>query len=260
MQFKYFFVSRASIALVAAANTFMVPHVAHAAVPDVDKVLPSFHDLAKGCSEIARKWVRAAFHECGTYNGQKGGNTGSLQFELDRPGNEGLDSTVRFQLYMAKQLGISYADALTLGGKAGVEACGGPTIDIRLGRVDQGCADQAQLLPKPTATTAEMTMFFSNMNMSMLEGIALIGGGHTAGHLTSEGSPKARQFGPLDTSDTRFDSTFFKEITQANSPKGVVRLIFDSFITDCTESLTASHAGSNPERHYARLLRVQRRV
>jgi hypothetical protein len=90
---------------------------------------------------LAALWIRAAFHDVGTWDPadptNKGGASGNLIYTLDEPDNAGLDNTLANQRINGRQnYNISNADLIALGGAVTVTHCGGPKIPFRGGRVD----------------------------------------------------------------------------------------------------------------------------
>jgi len=90
---------------------------------------------------LAALWIRAAFHDAGTWDpadeANKGGANGHTIYTLDEPDNAGLDQTLANQRITGRNnYNISNADLIALGGAVTVTHCGGPKIPFRGGRVD----------------------------------------------------------------------------------------------------------------------------
>lgn len=86
--------------------------------------------------------LRLVFHDAGTYDmdDDSGGMNGSIAYELDRPENKGLKRSVKIIVEAKKMVDeiqpVSMADTIAVAGAEAVSLCGGPTIPIRLGRLD----------------------------------------------------------------------------------------------------------------------------
>ena len=90
---------------------------------------------------LAALWIRAAFHDAGTFDSldsaNPGGANGHLVYTADFGDNKGLANTLANQRITARQnYNISNADLIALGGAVTVTHCGGPKLPFRGGRVD----------------------------------------------------------------------------------------------------------------------------
>ena len=93
---------------------------------------------AKKCAPIL---VRLAWHDSGNYDraARNGGAVASIRFdkELAHGGNAGLGAAVALLAPLKdKYPEISHADLIQMASAAAIEACGGPKIPMRYGRVD----------------------------------------------------------------------------------------------------------------------------
>ena len=92
--------------------------------------------------EHAPGHLRLAFHDAGTYDArtQTGGAHGTVHLpeELQRGDNTGWGQPCIALLAEAKASypTVSWADLVALGGAAAIQKCGGPVIQIGLGRTD----------------------------------------------------------------------------------------------------------------------------
>jgi L-ascorbate peroxidase len=96
----------------------------------------------KNCGPV---FVRLAWHDSGTYDvnigtfPQAGGAIGSIRFspEVDHGANAGLAGAVRL-LEPVKEAypGVSYADIFQMASARAIALAGGPSIDMKYGRVD----------------------------------------------------------------------------------------------------------------------------
>jgi len=136
--------------------------------------------------------LRLAFHDAGTFDKSEGdgGANGSIQFELDkkeRPENFGLKRGWRtIQKALEGILGtpaeglVGAADMIQLAAAYAVRESGGPSIPVRVGRVDATAADpKNRLLPEDADVSAQRASF-ARMGFNFRELIAL-SGAHTLG-------------------------------------------------------------------------------
>ena len=142
--------------------------------------------------EHAPAHLRLAFHDAGTFDVQRGGGgangTVRLPEELMRSENAGwareclaLLASVREQ-YPA----VSWADLIALGGAAAVQKCGGPVIQIGLGRSDHDVAAPVARLPGGYEGAALLKAGFARLGMGPRDLVALAGA-HTLGHAQRRG-------------------------------------------------------------------------
>lgn len=108
--------------------------------------------LEKNCNPF---FVRLAWHDSGTYdvNVKKewpaaGGAIASIRFdpEIKHGANAGLSGALTL-LEPVKEAypDVSYADIFQMASARGIELAGGPTIDMKYGRVDSTSADQCSI-------------------------------------------------------------------------------------------------------------------
>jgi hypothetical protein len=174
-----------------------------------------------GCSSIARLWIRAVFHDAGTFDkgDGSGGADGSLLLseELARPENARLSLSAGFFRNFATRRGCTLADTISFSSIVAIEACGGPKLDFEPGRVDAIIPNKPGMLPSPFVSGDDIIrMFVDRMGFTAEEAVALIGGGHTVAKLNSrivDGSNRViSEPGGLDGTPERFDNKFFKEL------------------------------------------------
>jgi L-ascorbate peroxidase len=169
------------------------------------------------CNGDARQFIRAAFHDAGTFDriSETGGADGSLQFELDRRENLGLDKIVEFAKRLALEKGASLADVLAYGAILSVRVCGGPAVPFRHGRIDATQANPTGRLAGPSSTAQQLrAVFVDRMGFTIPEFVALNGGGHTVARLRLNNNPGDLTVkpGPFDSTSNKFDNVFFREL------------------------------------------------
>lgn len=104
--------------------------------------------------------IRLAFHDSITTSKSSRGSgpNGSIQFELERLENRGLQTPLQFVLselwHNTNFLSLSLADVIALAGSEAVFQVGGPYIPIKLGRPDATTADP-EFLPSSDSTLSK---------------------------------------------------------------------------------------------------------
>ncbi|KAK8935052.1 putative L-ascorbate peroxidase 6 [Platanthera zijinensis] len=110
---------------------------------DAAKLLTIRNSLRAVLSKAkAAGMLRMAFHDAGTYDlkDHTGGMNGSIIYELDRPENTGLNKSVKILAKVKEEVNkihqVSWADLIAVAGAEAVVLCGGPSIPVKIGRVD----------------------------------------------------------------------------------------------------------------------------
>lgn len=179
--------------------------------------------------ENAGNLLRWAFHDAGTWDGLKktGGANGSLINELARPENGGLKYGAAIlkpvkEKIDAQGIEISWADLIQLAGAEAVRVCGGPKIDVGVGRKDlkDEAGDPAGQLPAATLTAAELTQLFERNGYTQQDMVAL-SGSHTIGS-----ARKNKPLGPMTETYKAFDNGYFQQLLEGGgafaSDRGLV--------------------------------------
>jgi L-ascorbate peroxidase len=160
-----------------------------------------------GCMplEEAPAFLRLAFHDAGTYDVKThtGGADGAIHLvaELSRGENAGWSSTCVGLLAEVKERfpEVSWADLVAIGGAAAVAKCGGPVIEVGIGRIDATEPAPEHRLPTSDEGAARLKTHFAGMGLGPRELVAL-SGGHTLGK--ANGRPFTRDY--LDFSNDYF--------------------------------------------------------
>ncbi|HEY7030099.1 MAG TPA: peroxidase family protein [Thermomicrobiales bacterium] len=167
----------------------------------------ALRDDLMGCMPIeqAPAFLRLAFHDAGTYDVQthKGGADGAIHLaaELARSENAGWGSGCIGVLTGVKERfpDVSWADLVAIGGAAAVAKCGGPVIEVGIGRIDAADPAPEHRLPTSDEGAARLKAHFVGMGLGPRELVAL-SGGHTLGK--ANGRPFTRDY--LDFSNDYF--------------------------------------------------------
>ncbi|MBV9603381.1 MAG: hypothetical protein JOZ87_41970 [Chloroflexi bacterium] len=137
--------------------------------------------------EHAPAHLRLAFHDAGTYDRATGtgGAHGTVHLteELRRADNTGWGQPCMELIAEAKAAYpmVSWADLIALGGAAAVQKCGGPTIEIGLGRTDATEVSPPHRLPGGYEGSDMLKRMFARMGLTPRDLVAL-SGAHTLGH------------------------------------------------------------------------------
>jgi L-ascorbate peroxidase len=137
--------------------------------------------------EHAPAHLRLAFHDAGTYDRATGtgGAHGAVHLtdEIRRAGNTGWGQTCMELIAEAKEAypKLSWADLVALGGAAAVQKCGGPVIEIGLGRSDTTEISPPNRLPGGYEGADMLKRMFARMGLAPRDLVAL-SGAHTLGH------------------------------------------------------------------------------
>jgi catalase (peroxidase I) len=175
-------------------------------------------------------FVRAAFHDAGTYNraAGTGGANGSLLTSAESRNMRAhagivptLNALKRFRTdinarLQADGLQVSAADLIQLAGAYAVELAGGPSLyaSIPVGRVDTDVADSANQLPFEDNSYNTIACKFVTNGYSITEMYALTGA-HTLGVVRRNGARV-----DLDPTPNTFDVAYWQQLQQGG---GVLR-------------------------------------
>jgi L-ascorbate peroxidase len=137
--------------------------------------------------EHAPSHLRLAFHDAGTFDARSGNGgahgTVRLTEEVRRAENTGWGQQCLALLAEAQQEfpTLSWADLVAVGAAAAVQKCGGPVIELGLGRTDGLVPAPAHRLPGGYEGAQMLKTMFAKKGLSLQELVAL-SGAHTLGH------------------------------------------------------------------------------
>ncbi|KAG6544271.1 hypothetical protein Mapa_014274 [Marchantia paleacea] len=130
--------------------------------------------------------LRLVFHDAGPFNlaTKQGGMNGSIVLELERPENQGLNRSIKVlskvKAALEPDVEVSWADLIAVAGAEAVSICGGPKIDVKLGRVDSSLPDPEGQMPEENLTGSQLREAFQAKGFSTQELVAL-SGAHSVG-------------------------------------------------------------------------------
>lgn len=167
------------IEIVTLVITVFISQIESASFQDKE-LINAFKSKIPSCNDEARLWIRAAYHDAGTFSSTDTtpvGCDGSLQFELDRPENNGLRPAIDFYKQLATKFQISMADAIAFGGIVAVQVCApGIQISFSPGRTDAKTANPSGRLPNARISASDiLSMFRDRLGFTVNELVALIG-------------------------------------------------------------------------------------
>jgi catalase (peroxidase I) len=171
--------------------------------------------------EHAPAHLRMAFHDAGTFDAATGtgGAHGAIRLlEVVRRGeNTGWGQECLALLECARERfpGIGWADLIAVGAAAAIQKCGGPAIEVGLGRTDTDVASPAHRLPGGYEGASLIRKIFARMGFGARE-LVVLSGAHTLGNI------QRRPF----TQDTLvFSNSYYRELVAQEA--GILRLVTD---------------------------------
>ena len=168
---------------------------------------------------IAALWIRAAFHDAGTWNAETrtGGADASLTQFLNVPENAGFGNSLAPRFHQNSD--FSKADSIALAAQVSVTHCGGPSMKFRTGRQDAQIPTSPHgLIPNGTMTLNAVRPMFARMGWTNEDIVALVTGSHSMGGVHGENSPDVtnKSFIPFDDTAGIFDNHVFKFTLRGN--------------------------------------------
>ncbi|KAJ7966185.1 Ascorbate peroxidase [Quillaja saponaria] len=150
--------------------------------------------------------LRLVFHDAGTFElaENSGGMNGSIVYELDRLENAGLQKSTKIlekaKIEVDAIQPVSWADMIAVAGAEAISICGGPVIQVSLGRLDSLEPDLDGKLPQESLDASSLKECFQRKGFSTQELVAL-SGAHTIG---------SKGFG----NPTSFDNSYYKTLLE----------------------------------------------
>lgn len=197
----------------------------------------------KQCNGVVRGAIRLGFHDAGSWSkstGKTGGADGSIILANeceDRSENAGLRGfcpQMRTWFDKYKSYGISMADLIQFGATVGTVVCPvGPRIRSFVGRKDSKEPAPKGNLPSAFDDADTLIDLFEDKTISPAGLVALLGA-HTVSRQTT--AFPDRLDAPQDSTPGVWDTKYFKETVDENSPKEVLKL--DSDVNIATDPRT----------------------
>jgi catalase (peroxidase I) len=179
--------------------------------------LQTLADLPTSVSKnMAALWLRAVFHDAGTFDPKRsrpGGLDASLLHFLGAPENAGLEQSIAPRFMQNRMVNMTKADMIALAAQVSVTHCGGPRFAFHAGRADATVpTSPSGLIPSGNATLDQLRPHFARMGWSNEDIVALVTGSHTLGGVHGKNSPEVTQkdFIPFDDTAGIFDNHVFK--------------------------------------------------
>jgi hypothetical protein len=183
--------------------------------------LETLADLPRGLNKnMAALWIRAAFHDAGTWDPLAelpGGADASLLSFLNEAENMGLEESIAPKFMQNPRVNMSRADMIALAGQVSVTHCGGPSLPFRPGRADAVIpVSPVGRLPDGAMRLDRARAAFDRMGWTNEDIVALVTGSHTMGGVHAMNSPNVtnRTFTPFDDTAGIFDNHIFKFVLE----------------------------------------------
>ncbi|KAI8902261.1 heme peroxidase [Globomyces pollinis-pini] len=179
--------------------------------------LETIADLKGPNKNMAALWLRATFHHAGTWDkiSKTGGADASIMYFLTDEDNLGLEESIAPKFMANRNITMTKADMIVLGGQISVTHCGGPEMQFRPGRIDAKppkITSPKGRIPTPEQKLDVIKNRMYSMGFDDADIVALITGSHTLGGVHSFNSPKVtnESFIPFDDTPGIFDNHVFK--------------------------------------------------
>jgi L-ascorbate peroxidase len=179
--------------------------------------------------EHAPAHLRMAFHDAGTYDEKNGtgGMHGAIRLQdvVRRAENTGWGQECLELLGMARERfpDVGWADLIAIAATAAVQKCGGPVIEVGIGRTDAMEPSPVHKLPGGYEDARLIKHIFARMGLSPRD-LVVLSGAHTLGYV------QRRTFTP----DTYvFSNSYYTELLARQA--GILRLNSDDALVDDPE-------------------------
>jgi len=123
--------------------------------------------LADGqCTDAARAAIRASFHDC--FNGACDGSL-ILANECSNTENRGLERICGSLANVATQTKVGVADLIQFAAAHAIKTCpGGPTVPVKVGRIDSSTANALGVLPGGNVPGDDLVQLFGKSTLHAL--------------------------------------------------------------------------------------------
>jgi L-ascorbate peroxidase len=158
--------------------------------------------------EHAPAHVRLAFHDAGTFDARTrtGGAHGTVRLpeELNRGDNTGWGQACMALIADVKSSypTVSWADLVAVAGAAAIQKCGGPPIELGLGRSDANEPAPPHRLPGGYEAASLLKLMFARMGLGPRD-LVVLSGAHVLGHT---------QRRPFTADPWRFSNAYFVQL------------------------------------------------
>jgi L-ascorbate peroxidase len=185
--------------------------------------LQTLNDLppSSASKNMAAMWIRAAFHDAGTWDGSSGGADNSLLSFLNEEENAGLSPSIAPKFMQNSAVQMTKADMIALAGQISVTHCGGPSMPFRAGRVDTTLpTSPLNRIPLGNSSLAAFKPRLAAMGWTDEDLVVLVTGSHTMGGIHGKNSPSltSKPFVPFDDTPGIFDNNVFKKTLEGYCP------------------------------------------
>lgn len=197
-----------------------------------DAITPCSKQSAGGSGPgrvAAAEWLRTTFHDVATANvvQKTGGLDASIIYELARlenPGTAFTSTITTYEPFFGPRVPMS--ELIALGTYASVRGCGGPSIPVRIGRVDARFSGSSGV-PQPQNELPTFRNQFARLGMNDAEMIAVTACGHSLGGVHGKNFPlivaDPNAFQAMDTTEAAFDERIATEYIDDTTTNPLVK-------------------------------------
>lgn len=125
--------------------------------------------LADGeCTDAARAAIRGSFHDC--FNGACDGSLILADECTTRPENKGLERLCDKLGNLAEEKEVGVADLIQFAAAHAIKTCpGGPTVPVKVGRIDSEEANEGGVLPSGFADGGDIFQLFGKSRIFSIQ-------------------------------------------------------------------------------------------